>query len=326
MTEPLNLEPVLVDSDELLETYLAIRAPLFPHYPTDLATTKEEDAVVPENSFQRRWLYREQSGDWAGASFLACAFWTGGEGQHFLSIMPRIEGPAIDSASAGSAMIAHAAAESRTMGARVIRAWPLSRNPATIEAFDAQGWSRTQEQPVSMLEPASFNFEPWQPRIEAAEAAGWSFKTVQDMIESDPDAARRTVYDLINVLDKDIPLPYEIATPSFEDYIKEEAVFGRDYPTWIVAILDGEWHGISMLATNRIDPTLGHTGLTGVSREHRRKGIAAAMKAISLQRAKERGIRLITTENAEVNPMLQLNIQLGFREAFREIGFELNLA
>ncbi len=325
MTETLNLEPVPVESDELLKQYLEIRAPLFPHYPTDFATTKEEDEALADSATQRRWLYRDSEGEWAGASFLACAFWTGGEGQHFLSLMPRIEGNRIDPKTVCEAMIVHAATESRSMGAGVIRAWPLSRNPFAVEAFDAQGWSRTQEQPLSMLEPEGFDFEPWRARVESAEAAGWRFPTVQEMIEEEPETARRKAYDLINVLDKDIPLPFELATPSFEDYIKEEAVFGRDYPTWIVAILDGEWHGISMLSTNRIDPTLGHTGLTGVTREHRRKGIAAAMKAISLQRAKERGIRLITTENAEVNPMLQLNIQLGFREAFREIGFELKL-
>jgi GNAT superfamily N-acetyltransferase len=324
MTSDLNLEPILVDSDDLLEAYLEIRAPLFPHRPTNLATEKEEDEAMPESSLFRRWLYRDQSGDWAGACYLACASWTGGEGQHLLGIMPRTGGHH-DPLKAGIEIIVHASAEARALGSRVVRAWPLSRNPFTVEAFDEQGWSRTQEQPVSMLEPAGFDFEAWRGRVGSLEADGWTFRTVQEMIDEDAEPARRKGYELVTTLDKDIPLPYELATPSYEDYIKEEAVFGRDYPTWTLAILNGEWHGISMLFKNRIDPSLGHTGLTGVSREHRRKGIAAAMKAISIQMAKELGIRLITTENAEINPMLQLNIQLGFREAFREIGFELKL-
>ncbi|MEA3408886.1 MAG: hypothetical protein U9Q95_00905, partial [Candidatus Eisenbacteria bacterium] len=55
------------------------------------------------------------------------------------------------------------------------------------------------------------------------------------------------------------------------------------------------------------------TGLTGVVRSHRRKGIATALKVHGFSRAKEHGARWIETDNEEKNPMFELNLRLGFK-------------
>ena len=54
------------------------------------------------------------------------------------------------------------------------------------------------------------------------------------------------------------------------------------------------------------------TGLTGVRREYRRRGIATALKVMALQFARENGYTEIVTDNEENNPMFQINLQLGF--------------
>ncbi len=55
------------------------------------------------------------------------------------------------------------------------------------------------------------------------------------------------------------------------------------------------------------------TGLTGVRREYRRRGIALALKVHALEFAKRQGYRRVLTENESNNRgMLAINERLGF--------------
>jgi len=54
------------------------------------------------------------------------------------------------------------------------------------------------------------------------------------------------------------------------------------------------------------------TGLTGVRREYRRRGLATALKSQNIEKAKILGTKQIQTSNEESNPMFQLNLRLGF--------------
>jgi GNAT superfamily N-acetyltransferase len=55
------------------------------------------------------------------------------------------------------------------------------------------------------------------------------------------------------------------------------------------------------------------TGLTGVRRAYRRRGLALALKVRSLAFAKEQGYRRVITENESNNRgMLHINEELGF--------------
>ena len=56
------------------------------------------------------------------------------------------------------------------------------------------------------------------------------------------------------------------------------------------------------------------TGLSGVRREYRRKGVATALKHTSLMWAKSMGYKWIRTDNAATNVgMLSINIRVGFK-------------
>jgi len=57
-----------------------------------------------------------------------------------------------------------------------------------------------------------------------------------------------------------------------------------------------------------------NTGLTGVRREYRRKGIATALKHTGLIWAKNQGYEWIRTDNVDTNTgMLSINIRVGFK-------------
>jgi GNAT superfamily N-acetyltransferase len=52
--------------------------------------------------------------------------------------------------------------------------------------------------------------------------------------------------------------------------------------------------------------------LTGVRREYRRQGIATTLKLRSIAYARSLGDRILLARNESDNPMLQLNLSLGF--------------
>lgn len=48
-------------------------------------------------------------------------------------------------------------------------------------------------------------------------------------------------------------------------------------------------------------------------RTARRKGVATALKLKALLYAKERGLKVVQTDNEENNPMFQINLAFGFQ-------------
>ena len=93
-----------------------------------------------------------------------------------------------------------------------------------------------------------------------------------------------------------------------------------------VAVHGEEWAGLSELYIDSNHPQVGGTGLTGVTRPWRRKGLATALKLKVLRRAKAKGVRRVITDNEENNPMFQINLMLGFRAQPAWLGWQLNLA
>jgi GNAT superfamily N-acetyltransferase len=73
------------------------------------------------------------------------------------------------------------------------------------------------------------------------------------------------------------------------------------------------WVGMSNLWLNDPAHTRLDTGLTGVVRGHRRRGIATALKIRTIEYATQLGAQSIETGNEENNPIVELNRMLGFR-------------
>ena len=83
--------------------------------------------------------------------------------------------------------------------------------------------------------------------------------------------------------------------------------------------------GLSLLKKNLADSSKIQTGLTGVLRSHRRRGIALALKLQAIAYAKTEGIKTIETDNEENNHMYQINMQLGFEPKPAFLDFEKSL-
>lgn len=160
--------------------------------------------------------------------------------------------------------------------------------------------------------------------VAAAEAAGYQFRSYVDLGD-DPERDQK-LHELVKVARRDVPSPEPLTDVSFEQWKK-----GIDRPqffpeTYMVAFKDGQMVGMTNIwKTDEADVL--ETGLTAVLREHRRGGVARALKIKSLASAKAQGgYRKVKTWNATTNaPMLAINEWLGFVRQPAWIAYSLQL-
>lgn len=155
----------------------------------------------------------------------------------------------------------------------------------------------------------------WDPRpfgeVVARAAAEGIQVTSYAALADDPERERH-FFDLLSTVRLDVPRPVPATDYSEESYRRmfEDPNFLPEGN--FIALADGRYVGVSNLWGSS-EPGLIYTGLTGVLRDYRRRGVAMAMKVHALNWARAAGYRQTRTWNATTNRgMLRINEQLGF--------------
>ncbi|OLC56190.1 MAG: hypothetical protein AUH85_07070 [Chloroflexi bacterium 13_1_40CM_4_68_4] len=95
----------------------------------------------------------------------------------------------------------------------------------------------------------------------------------------------------------------------FRDQLIEGPLAAPDLS--LVALVEGAPVGITI--NFRRGPARAHTAFTGTEREWRRRGVARALKAAAMLKARAAGVRVMLTANDRTNvPMLRLNQWMGY--------------
>jgi len=119
-------------------------------------------------------------------------------------------------------------------------------------------------------------------------------------------------YGVVAEATPETALPQIAAAPPFADWVEKEARLGA----MAVVALDGD----EVVGYARLYRLPGHegrleNGLTAVSRSHRRRGIATALKRAQIAWAAEHGFTEIVSEMVEGNAAMRaVNERLGYRE------------
>lgn len=194
-----------------------------------------------------------------------------------------------------------------------LRTFAFENYPAALRFIARQGFREEMREWLSTLDVTTFDPAPWAEHIERTLASGVQITTLADYRRSEPDYQRK-LYAARSALHTDVPRPDPYTPVPFEQWVTSfltepglipEAVF--------LGIVDGEVAGVSELWRSERGADTLDTGLTGVRREYRRRGIALALKLHAIAYAKANGIRNIMTGNASTNqPMLSINEALGF--------------
>ncbi len=188
-----------------------------------------------------------------------------------------------------------------------------------------RGYKPVLRTPTSRLTVADFNPAPFKEKVTRVLQSGIGIKTMAQLQNEDPDWKRK-VYDLEWECLQDVPTSDPLTRRSMDQFERTILNNPRLLPdAWFIAV-DGERYvGLSALWRNLATDSLLNTGLTGVVRSHRRRGIATALKVQAIEYARRYGAEEIDTDNEENNPMFQLNLQLGFQPQPAFVDFEKQL-
>ncbi len=162
----------------------------------------------------------------------------------------------------------------------------------------------------SELNLQEFQASQFTNAVTRAESQGISFATRADFLN---DSGLRGLHTLDNQLFLDTPDAPGRTPLSFERFQKLIAENPQVTPESIILAVSGNTF-IGMTIMLREDKAF-YTGMTGVTREHRGKGIALALKVLGIHYAIQQGAVKMTTHNHSRNaPMIAVNQKLGYQQ------------
>lgn len=206
--------------------------------------------------------------------------------------------------------------ELRARGASEMNGWYSSQTPETIQCALNYGFTEIARAPATRIDLNEFQLENWKASIKKVEAQGIRLTNILQLEREGYDWLR-PLYESASEMVADMPRDHPEPEVDFEHHCKMFQNRSEEERSQMYVALDGDRIvGYSRITRRESQPGVMGTGLSGVVRSHRRRGIVTALKVKGITQAKQEGFRYIYTDNDARNPMYHLNIALGYRDAF----------
>ena len=297
----------VADYEPLVQIYNTVH----PEHPNTASSIHRRDGEWDHEKFVQKRLLAYVDGELAGAGWYRHMMYMHDPHRFnvHLDVLPGFRRQGV-----GTALYDHIIARLKAdHQAQEVHTWAREHHTEGLAFARKRGFSETQRESESWLETADFDYSPYDSLDEKLEQNNIKVKTLSQLCDEVPDALRK-MHELEMILLRDLPSPDEITPVPFEQWVKG---FQPSNPEFLpeaqyIALYEGEWVGMSALWASEALADRLYQGLTGVRREYRRMGIATALKLRTIQFAQARGNCTIITDNEANNPMLQINLMLGF--------------
>ncbi|MBS3790976.1 MAG: GNAT family N-acetyltransferase [Candidatus Thermoplasmatota archaeon] len=190
-----------------------------------------------------------------------------------------------------------------------------------VELLKKRGFEEAMRMWESELEIEDFDLNEYEGLEEKLRKEGFELTSLAE-IEIDEDT-KREMYELHEDIMEDVPMPDEYTRQDYDRFIERTFNHPEHFPEgYILALKEDEFVGMSSHWKKEKENSL-FTGLTGVRKGYRGKGIATAMKVKAIKIAEEKGFDKIKTMNETGNEdILHINQKLGFEKKPAWIDFE----
>jgi len=176
------------------------------------------------------------------------------------------------------------------------------------------GFREEMRSPASSLRVADINESVCERASVRLAQSNVGLITLAELRDRETDWKRK-LRDLRWEIVQDVPSTEPFAKPTvaeFEEMVLKDPALDEE-AFFIAQAANGVLIGMSNLWRNDPEGKRLDTGLTGVIRSYRRRGIATALKVQTLRYAQASGAETIETSNEEESPMYRLNLKLGFK-------------
>jgi GNAT superfamily N-acetyltransferase len=186
-------------------------------------------------------------------------------------------------------------------------------HPRGIRFLKDRGFTVSMKEQESQLDLTAYKPEKYQKEIHRALNQGFRIITLSQFRKENKKADYKC-WQFERLVAPDMPWTDPITVPEFDYYKEYNLTHPRFNPdSWFIVLDVKTIVGINNLWKTSMEKTIS-TGLTGVLRKYRRKGIATALKHTNLAWAKNQGYESIRTNNADSNEgMLSINLKIGFK-------------
>jgi GNAT superfamily N-acetyltransferase len=308
-------------TDADYEATIRISNAVYPDQPETVGELRHSDQTRDPKFDFGRYLV-ELDGQIVATGIYCEPWWSHKPGKYFvnLTVDPSYQGRGVGS-QFYDFLIGHVLAHDPV----VVTSGTREDKAASINFLTKRGYRQVQREQISELDIEAFDPSPFAQIPDKVAARGITVKSLAQIAADDPEWKRR-LWQLEAELLVDVPGPDPITIDSFEVFTERDL----GSPSFLVdgqfIALDGEhWVGMTALWASEADPELLFTGLTGVRREYRRRGIATALKLRGISFARRYGAKTVETGNDDDNPMYQINLRLGFKPKPAWLTFEKQL-
>jgi mycothiol synthase len=226
----------------------------------------------------------------------------------------------------GGALLSRVLDELRTREAIALRTVATEDNAEAVGFLTRRGFREVWREIPSELDLARFDGAPFAKRAARVDVA---ITTLAEELAAGPGVLRE-LYELHAFCNRGQQELDPLTPPPFEEFVAGQVEGPQAMPeAWFLARDRG--HGGALVGMSSLErlpnaPDTLEPGYTAVHPDHRRRGIALALKLRAIEHARAAGYRALTTHSNAINTgMIALNTALRFRPGPAMVTFELRL-